>query len=108
MVARAAKRAPAGKALPGRAFLADLWPDRSARNCRVDSGRPVAGALSTSAAQIHLGAGTARGVTLGGQDARLTRQAGSLCYAAKDRAGALARLGRKAASKPISGRNAQM
>ncbi len=43
-----------GIALPCGALFTDLWPDRSAPDCGMDSGRQTQRAVSTSDAQIHL------------------------------------------------------
>src|SRR5207244_13623005 len=43
-----------GIALPCGALFTDLWPDRSAPDCGMDSGGQTQCAVSTSDAQIHL------------------------------------------------------
>ena len=42
--------------------LADLWPDRSARNRGMDSGGSAAGAVPVADAQVHLDTDAARGL----------------------------------------------
>src|SRR5438094_4968945 len=43
-----------GIALPCGALFTDLWPDRSAPDCGMDSGRQTQCAVSASDAQIYL------------------------------------------------------
>src|SRR5436190_8896993 len=53
-----------GIALPRGALFTDLWPDRSAPDCGMDSGRQTQRPFSTSDAQIHLEPNAARGLTI--------------------------------------------
>ena len=106
------------RALPGGAFLADLRADRSARDRGMDPGRQSPRSVPAPDAQVHLDADAARG--LAGEHApdctdfrrfaeadRFVRSARSMdttFWTATDRR---LRFGRKAVSKPISGRKAQ-
>src|SRR6266581_9733552 len=45
------------ESLPSSSVLADLWPNRSTRNRRMDLGRQAFCPLPTANAQVHLGAG---------------------------------------------------
>ena len=64
MVAGASARAPTRGPLSRGSLLADLRPDRSARDRRMDPGRQTAGPVPTPDAQVHLDADAARGLSV--------------------------------------------
>ena len=49
--------------MPRRAFLTHFWPDRTARNRRMDVGRQTRSAVPIANAQIYLVADGARGLS---------------------------------------------
>jgi len=52
-----------GQTLSRRFVLSDFWPDRSARDCRMDLGRSARRSFSTADAQVYLDADPAGGLS---------------------------------------------